>query len=232
MNTFTFTFFYCKGDSLLSPKTIRSVRLRVWVVPPARVLGELLRVLTLPCVSKSVCLLPPHVVPVLWLFFWYLWQKMPSHKCVLFSFALMYLLADNIPCSFNTWIPFPSAWPRCSTLGKSLASPGFMTQLCKGKLGRDDSEMTQSHSLLPHSSLRLQFTRIPCREGTVWSTSFFICALNIFFCPVAEQLQHFGQLEQPSMVVPVLRVDASPHRATRHQLTWFLALFPFLRQQN
>lgn len=54
-------------------------------------------------------------------------KKISSHKQVLFSFALIYFLTDNIPCFLNTLlrstrIPLLSARPPDFILGKSLAS--------------------------------------------------------------------------------------------------------------
>lgn len=65
---------------------------------------------------------------------------MSSHKRVSFSSVLIYLLADNIPRFFRTLTPFPSTWPCCFSLGQSLASPGFESNLRKE---RKQEKMTQ-----------------------------------------------------------------------------------------
>lgn len=91
---------------------------------------------------------------------------MPSHQCVLFSFVPIYLLADSIPCFFNTWIPLPSVWPHSSTLAKSLGSPGFMSQLCKGKW----AEMTQK-PFLGQTPWVVQFLSFRSSETELQSNS-------------------------------------------------------------
>ena len=105
-NTLTF-FFLQRRFSTFPDNYQQHVSLRVWTAPPPQCWLRWCQVPILPYVSKSMWWLQPHVIPILWLFSWYIWQKMPTHKYVLFSSALIYLLADNIPCLFNIWIPFP-----------------------------------------------------------------------------------------------------------------------------
>lgn len=127
-----FPLFYCQADSLLSPTTTRCVCIwQGWVFPPPRALVKVVPRPHIAIRDPQECVAaansnPSHVV--LWLFPRHLWQKkISSHKQVLFSFALIYLLTDNIPCFLNTLlrstqIPLLPAGPHYFILGKSLAS--------------------------------------------------------------------------------------------------------------
>lgn len=119
-------FFYCQVDSLLPPATTCSMCTWLGRVSPChRRPSSQCQIPPLPETSESVWLLPAtspsHTALILWLFSWHLWQKMSSYKQILFSFALISLLADNIPCFTNARIPLPSSGPRCFILGKALA---------------------------------------------------------------------------------------------------------------
>lgn len=105
--------------------------------------------------------------------------KKISHKQVLFSFALIYLLTDNIPCFLNTLLrstrsPLLPAGPHYFILGKSLASGAscvrdkweevtqrpFPGQIPGILLYCHLQGEGQNHSLLPLSSPRQQLIRL------------------------------------------------------------------------
>lgn len=97
-------FFYCQVDSLLPPATTCSMCTWLGRVSPChRRPSSQCQIPPLPETSESVWLLPAtspsHTALILWLFSWHLWQKMSSYKQILFSFALISLLADTFPVS-------------------------------------------------------------------------------------------------------------------------------------
>lgn len=136
-------FFYCQVDSLLPPATTCSVCTWLGRVSPChRRPSSQCQIPPLPETSESVWLLPAtspsHTALILWLFSWHLGQKMSSYKQILFSFALISLLADTFPVS-----PMLGFLSLLGTslfhLGKAPGLCGFASHLCKVAVGGGDS---------------------------------------------------------------------------------------------